>query len=265
MFSTTGTHEECEIIHHQHGLGCKSFFDVISNFSSSNTQPTQSTLNPLPLHPLTISTPHPSITTMMAHITMNLCMTQIFMRGMSESTTRQPPHTNTRLCLAALLRHQPMLSSPSWSACSLMCTTMSVTDSSTFDDANLNAMNVFKPPQTLANPHMCLAGGVNDEPVDEFHTLLEQSPDCDTDDPSKLDHLVNCKDSPCDTANPRNWHNDIHDNVCVLSTLVVPLSLTQDTNTSSTAASRGQSCTFAQFSLKQLSVVIKPSSQKGTA
>ena len=68
------------------------------------------------------------------------------------------------------------MSSPSQSTCSLPRTTTSLTSSSTSDDANVNAVNVFEPMGCSPIPADTWLAGVNDDSVDEFHTLQIHPP-----------------------------------------------------------------------------------------
>ena len=71
-----------------------------------------------------------------------------------------------------------------------------------------NAVDVFKPEGFLPIPTTDIQlVGVDDNSIDKFNTP-DQTPMCDTADPSKLHHLIDFEDAPCNVAGLRDWHND---------------------------------------------------------
>ena len=187
---------------------------------------------------------------------MNLPMPRMFIRAGIESTTKQLPLVHSCCCLLV-----SSLSNPSQSTCSSTCTATLLTSSSTFDDVNLDAANVFKPMGCSPIPiDACLTDG-NHESVDGFCT------------PDLLTHAIRVDLTIWQTETTSHVTLMTHATGTMtaltmfasLSTLLVPWSPAQGTNQSSTTASRTQSCTLAKCAVKELSAMIKPSSQKRTA
>ena len=95
------------------------------------------------------------------------------------------------------------------------CSTALLSSTQTYNDVNLNAVNVFEPMGYSPIPtDICLVGN-NNNSIDKFNTQ-DQLPVYNTDDPAQSQYPVDYDNSPCKVTDTYDWQDNSVNDVCAL-------------------------------------------------